>query len=224
MAMRAKRQHRRANVRRPGRPAGAGTDQRERLLDAALECYARVGIAAASLRRIAADAGATPAMIHYYFGSKEQLRDAVVEERLMPVVGLLRERLGSAGDDPRALVSGFVRGMHAAVERNPWFPSLWVREVLSDNGALRDLLVTRIAAQLPLVLAERLARAQKEGTLNAGLDPRLLVVSLVGLTLFPFAAAPIWRRVFSAGDVDGDALLRHTLALLDHGMGGCDER
>jgi hypothetical protein len=54
------------------------------------------------------------------------------------------------------------------------------------------------------------------------LDPRLLVVSLLGLTMFPFAAAPIWRRVFDAGDVDNDALLRHTLALLDHGMDGPD--
>jgi hypothetical protein len=42
----------------------------------------------------------------------------------------------------------------------------------------------------------------------------------MGLTLLPFAAAPIWRRVFVAGDVDTDKLLSHTLALLDHGIGG----
>jgi AcrR family transcriptional regulator len=208
--------------RRPGRPAAGNPDQRARLLDAALESYGKNGIAAASLRRIAADAGVTPAMVNYYFGSKEQLLGAVVDERLMPVVGILRERLEAAGDDPRALVTGFVHGMHAAVARYPWLPSLWVREVLSENGALRDLLITRISPQVPRVLAERLAGAQRNRILNADLDPRLLVVSLVGLTMFPLAAAPIWRRVFDAADIDDDALLRHTLALLDRGLGGSD--
>jgi AcrR family transcriptional regulator len=215
----------RASARRgPGRPAGGVADQRERLLDAALRSYAKTGIAAASLRRIASDAGVTPAMVHYYFGSKEQLRAAVVEERVMPVIAVLRERLDAAGNDPRALVTSFVRGVHAAVADNPWLPSLWVREVLSETGALRDLLVTRISPQVPQLLAKRLAAAQKQGDFNADLDPRLLVVSLIGLTLFPFAAAPIWRRIFAATDVDNDALLRHTLALLDHGMGGLNAR
>jgi AcrR family transcriptional regulator len=209
-----------ATPRKPGRPAGDNPDQRERLLDSALATYGKSGIAAASLREIAADAGVTPAMVNYYFGSKEQLREAVVEERLMPVVGLLRAHLESAGDDPRALVVAFVHSIHAAVARYPWLPSLWVREVLSENGALRDLIVTRISPQVPRVLAQRLADMQRNGKLNANLDPRLLVVSLLGLTMFPFAAAPIWRRAFDAEDVDSDALLRHTLALLDHGMEG----
>ncbi len=39
----------------------------------------------------------------------------------------------------------------------------------------------------------------------ADLDPRLLMVSLVGLTLFPAAGAPIWRRLFHADDLDFDS-------------------
>jgi AcrR family transcriptional regulator len=218
----APRKSRAKRRRKPGRPAGDAADQRARLLDAALGSYTTIGIAAASLRRIAADAGVTPAMVHYYFGSKEKLRDAVVEERVMPLIALLRGRLDVAGNDPRAIVTGFVHGVHEAVARNPWLPSLWVREVLSENGALRDLLVTRISPLVPQLLVRRLAAAQKRGQLNPDLDPRLLVVSLIGLTLFPFAAAPIWRRMFAAADVDNGILLRHTLALLDRGMGGSD--
>jgi AcrR family transcriptional regulator len=209
--------------RGPGRPHAAEPGQRERrerLIEAALALYGQVGIAGASLRDIAARAEVTPAMVHYYFGSKDELRDAVVEERLMPLIGALRNRLEAAGPDPRDLITTFVGGMYAAVGRFPWLPSLWVREVLCENGALRDLLVTRIAPQLPLLLAGRLADAQKQGALPADLDPRLLIVSLMGLALLPFAAAPIWRRVFPAKDVDADKLLSHTLALLDHGIGG----
>ena len=70
----------------------------------------------------------------------------------------------------------------------------------------------------------RFAAAQQRGEINPDLDPRLLMISLVGLTLFPIAGAPIWRRLFAdAGfgtdDLDLDTLRRHTLALLDGGLG-----
>lgn len=204
--------------RRPGRPSGEDAGRRGRLLDAALALYARDGVAAASLRAIAASAGVTPALVSYYFGGKDRLLNAVVEERLLPAVELLREHVAAAGEDAGALAGGFVRGVHAVVARHPWLPSLWVREVLSEGGALRDLLLTRIAPKVPRVLAERFGAARARGALNPDLDPRLLVVSLVGLALFPFAAEPVWRRLFDAADIDHAALLRHTLALLDRGL------
>jgi hypothetical protein len=46
----------------------------------------------------------------------------------------------------------------------------------------------------------------------------------MGLTMFPLAAESLWRRLFSADDIDRGALRRHTLALLDHGLGGSNAR
>jgi len=77
----------------------------------------------------------------------------------------------------------------------------------------------RAIPQLPQLLAQRFAVAQAQGRLEAGLDPRLMVVSLVGLTLFPAAGAPIWRQIFDAKDLDNDVLRTHTLTLLKHGIG-----
>jgi TetR/AcrR family transcriptional regulator len=210
--------------RRPGRPRADETNQRERLLDAAVACFAADGVAATSLRSIALKAGVTPALVNYYFGSKEQLLDAFIAERVTTAVQVLRESLLEAGEDPRALLAAFVRGIHAVVARFPWWPSLWVREVLSEKGALRDVLHNIIAPQVTQLLARALTDAQKRGAISADLDPRLLVVSLVGLTMFPLAAEHIWRRIFPAGDIDRAVLLRHTLALLDHGLGGIDAR
>jgi AcrR family transcriptional regulator len=210
--------------RRPGRPRADEANQRERLLDAAVACFAADGVAATSLRSIALKAGVTPALVHYYFGSKEQLLDAFIAERVAPIVQALRESLLEAGSDPRALLAAFVRGIHDVVARFPWWPSLWVREVLNDKGALRDVLHNVIAPQVTQLVTRTLADAQKRGAISADLDARLLVVSLVGLTLFPLAAEHIWRRLFAAGDIDRTVLMRHTLALLDHGVGGIDAR
>ena len=50
------------------------------------------------------------------------------------------------------------------------------------------------------------------------LEPRLLMVSLIGLTVFPLAAQPIWRAIYPAEDITADVLRRHVLALLLRGL------
>ena len=192
--------------------------QRQRLLDAAVASYARDGIAGSSSRAIATAAGVTPALLHYYFGGKEALLEAVIEERLLPVMQTLREPLLQAGDDPRALIRGFVRAVIATAMAHPWLPQLWVREVLHEGGGLRRLMFDRIGPLLPRAMAQRFAQMQSQGRLNPRLDPRLLVPSLIGQTMFMAASAPIWRGVFDAGDVDADALCEHVLALLEYGL------
>jgi TetR/AcrR family transcriptional regulator len=214
----------RRESRRRGRPRADDTNQRERLLDAAIACFAADGVAATSQRNIALKAGVTPALLNYYFGSKEKLLEAFGAERVQPVVAMLREALVAAGNEPQAVVAAFVRGIHAVVDRYPWWPGLWVREVLAERGALREMLMQQISPQIAQLLAKTLAGARARGTLAADIDPRLLVVSLIGLTLFPLAAESIWRRIFAADDVDRAALLRHTLALLDQGLGGSHAR
>jgi AcrR family transcriptional regulator len=193
-------------------------DLRGRLMDAALACFVRKGIAATSLRDIATEAGVTPALLHYYFGDKEQLQAEVIAQKIIPIFLALREPLLQAGDDIAALIAGFVGGIGRIVAEHPWLPPLWVREVLCEGGALREVLFERLIPELPQLLTKRFAAAQAAGMLNPDLDPRLLVVSLIGLTMFPAASAPIWRRMFAAGDLDADALARHTIALLDHGV------
>ena len=213
-----KRSPAKGRKRAPGRPLADAPDQRAVALDAALACFVRQGIAATSLRDIAREAGVTPALLHYYFGDRQQLLDAVVAERVMPAFLSVRERLAQAGDDVADIVAAFVCGVTDAIARHPWWPQLWVREVLCEGGALRDLLVQRIAPDIARLLAGRFAAAQAAGRLNADLDPRLLLPTLVGLTMFPAAGAPIWRQVFDADDLGLEDVRGHALALLDRGL------
>ncbi|MGV8930962.1 MAG: TetR/AcrR family transcriptional regulator [Luteimonas sp.] len=204
--------------RTPGRPSGDSAGLRERLLDAAITCFVRHGIASTSLRAIAEEAGVTPALLHYYYGDKAQLQEAMIQERMLPTFAIVRETVQSAGDDVAATVAAFVCGLTEAMRQHPWWPQLWVREVLCEGGALRDLLTTRIAPELARTIAARFSAAQQRGELNPDLDPRLLMTSLIGLTLFPVAGAPIWRRIFDADDLGLDDVRTHAIALLDRGL------
>ncbi|MGL6159557.1 TetR/AcrR family transcriptional regulator [Microbulbifer sp.] len=206
-----------ANKRPPGRPGRDSAELRPALIDAALACYAREGVGATSLKAIASEAGVTPALLHYYFGNREQLRQAVIEDRIMPLMYRVQEKLVSASGDVAALINAFISAMDEVVAENPWWPPLWVREVLCEGGALRGLMIDRLKEVARLFTA-RFAAAQGEGELNADLDPRLLLVSLIGLTLFPVAGAPIWRQLQDADDITGEDMQRHTLALLQRGL------
>ncbi|MEV1287602.1 TetR family transcriptional regulator [Micromonospora sp. NPDC049679] len=65
--------------RRPGNP-----DTREAILAAAREAFAERGFDAASIRAIAAGAGVDPALVHHYFGTKDQLFLAAMNSPIDP--------------------------------------------------------------------------------------------------------------------------------------------
>lgn len=65
-----------------GRPAkSTGIDMRQAILDAAEGLFARHGFYGVTTRQVAAEAGVDTALIHYYFGAKRELFDAVFLRR-----------------------------------------------------------------------------------------------------------------------------------------------
>src|SRR5688572_24158163 len=136
-----------ARPRRAGRPRGeaAGRDLRAALLDAARDEFAAHGVAATSLRRVADVAQVTPALAHYYFRGKAGMLEAVLDDRVEPLVRGLGAAVVAAGPDPRPALTAFVRQYVATAAANPWLPQLIVREVLNSEGALREAFPRRFA-------------------------------------------------------------------------------
>jgi AcrR family transcriptional regulator len=174
--------------RRPGRPPRrkSAPDPREALLDSAGRLLAARGLDALSLRAIASAAGVTPAMVHYYFGDKRGLTDALLERALARVL----ERLAGARgiDDLPATVA-------RAFGDHPWIPPLLVREVFAEGGGYRqrfiDTYASKVAQLVPTLLQGEIAA----GRLRSDLDPRLAFISLLGMLAFPFVARPVVEPV-----------------------------
>ncbi|AIR99766.1 TetR/AcrR family transcriptional regulator [Streptomyces glaucescens] len=79
-----------ATARRRGRPrrteSGAPGDTRDRILAAAREQFSEHGYEKTSVRGIAKAAGVDPALVHHYFGTKEQVFQAAVETVFAPAL------------------------------------------------------------------------------------------------------------------------------------------
>jgi AcrR family transcriptional regulator len=107
------------------------TDTKERILDAAERLIGEQGYAATSLRQIIAEAGVNLAAVHYHFGSKEDLLDAVVVRKVTPVnearIAWLERVEADAGSGPleveKVLESFFLPTAEVA-NRNPGFVRL----------------------------------------------------------------------------------------------------
>ncbi|MCW2686553.1 MAG: TetR/AcrR family transcriptional regulator [Mycobacterium sp.] len=78
--------------KRPGRPSGS-SDRRDRILASARELFARNGIDKTSVRAVAAGADVDAALVHHYFGTKQQLFAAAIHIPIDPmqVIGPMRE-------------------------------------------------------------------------------------------------------------------------------------
>jgi len=191
----------------------------EHLLTTATRLFAERGIAATTVAQIAAEAGVTSALVHYYFTNREHLLDAVVERRLAPAAEFVwRPAAEDAAADPFALVEAFVARLFDVTERMPWLPPLWLREIVNEGGLLRERMLRRIPFDNITRFGARVSQAQHDGTVNQDLEALLLFSSILALVMLPLATAKIWQSARGLPVIERAALRRHVSALLIRGM------
>ncbi len=166
------------------RPAG---DSREKILNAARDLFGEKGVDATSIRAIARQAGVNLGMIHYFFQTKDNLVDAVLE-RYFKNVGAALESV-PADADPRQRLAAAITGIVKYLQNNQQVVRIVIREY--SVGSLR---LQRIAQQymgpnfgrLALIVAEGIGRGQFKA-----LDVRFLAMVTLGMMIHPFMASPL---------------------------------
>lgn len=202
---------------RRGRPAAADTgDSRGDILTAAEALFAEHGFAATSMRSIADRVGVTPAMIHYYFGSKMELFQAVVEQALAPLAAAIAN-LRSGSKTMLEQFPGLV--MRLAAER-PQLPALLMREVFLPGGKLQGHFAVNLAPRLGGALPGLLATEQEAGRISDDFDPRVTALLVLAMCVFPFVARPLAEKALGVRyDAAGvDHLEEHVTMLLKRGL------
>jgi AcrR family transcriptional regulator len=171
------------------------TPTRAALIESAGEVFAEVGFEAASIRSICARAGANIAAVHYHFGTKAALYEAVCDQ-LFPALPLQekpkqRPRSRSAG--ARGVVEALVETLFSQDET--WRTRIVRRELMAPTPA-----VTRVIAR---AMAPRWARLEKalgqiEPTLSLR-ERRCQLAALIGELLFLRDARPLLEAMHGRG-------------------------
>ncbi|MGH0037153.1 MAG: TetR/AcrR family transcriptional regulator [Myxococcota bacterium] len=209
----------------------AASDTRERLLDVAEQLFAERGISGTSLRELTGAADVNLAAVHYHFGSKEGLLDAVVERRASPIN---RERVA-------ALDAFEARDTPPSVEELLWaMCAPGVRELREgpESGQLLQRLIARIDAQPPEVVESLYRKHFGEvgrrfiQALQAALPAlpketvaeryRLCIGCLTWVFSGNFALDVIPGH--PSGLVDDESKMRHSIAFLSGGLRAPDPK
>jgi AcrR family transcriptional regulator len=202
-----------------GRPSAENAeDVRKKLLDAARELFPRYGYRGVSSRQIGAAAGVNFAMIRYYFGGKPGL----YREMLQGVMQPARKTLDAMSEPhPPQQLTHVLENITRSWAANPWVAGFVVREVLAPDGPMRAMFLREFPERLAPVVERMVAGEIAAGKLRADLDPRMLVLSIVSLAVFPFLTLPLTTRVFGVRNDEEfvGRFLRHTADLLARGVG-----
>ena len=177
------------------RPGVSGT--REAILGAARRAFAEHGYQHATIRGVADLAGVDPALVHHYFGTKQELFVAAVQLPVNPVeqlMAVLDEDPGQAG---RRMVETFLSVWDHAATQNPLLAL--IRSAVGDEHAaamLREFIAEEVLGQI----------AHRLGSADARLRATLVGSQIIGLAMAryivkvePLASTPPTQVVAAVG-------------------------
>jgi len=176
------------------RPDARSTDTRQRLLDAALEVFAKVGFRQATIQRICRRAGANIAAAHYHFGDKQRLYAAVFEDaerRAEAEQPPARTPTGSPQERLRVHVTSFLRRL-LDPGQPAWLAQLLAHELIDPTPALDRLVRRRMRAthaQIASIVRELAPAAPPDAV-------RFATLSVVAQCVFYRNSAAVVTRLY----------------------------
>jgi len=195
-----------------GRPKAKNPETARRILAAAEQIFAQRGLAGARTEGIAGAAHANKAMLYYYYGDKQGLYHAVIEN-LFSQLRRSIETSRPANGSPRGHLLAYVNGYFDFVSTHPNYPRIVQREVMQSGPQLHWIVQKYFRP-----FHKRLSRAIEQG-IAAGeiqpVDPNNTVFSIIAITVFYFAAAPVLSKVLGHDALRPQAVAARKRAILD---------
>ena len=169
---------------------------RAAILAAAVEEFAAHGLGGARVDRIAARAGANKRMLYYYFGDKDGLFLAALEDRYAHIrtaeAALELEHL-----DPRKALKRLVEFTWSYLLEHPEFMALLNSENLHLGRHVgQSRRVRGMHSPLVEMLREILERGEREGLFRRGVDPVQLYISIAAEGYFYLSNRHTLSRIF----------------------------
>jgi len=187
-------------------------ETRDRILAAADRVFIRKGTASGRTQEIADEAGVNKALVHYYFGTKAALADAIFAQAL----GTLAPRIfGILADPNRSIeqkVPAIVKEQIDFHSAHPYLAGYMVAELHAHPERIARMMTAH--GRVPLdVLRRQLQEGARAGKLRP-IAPEQFVASMMGLLLFPFAIRPALCELLGFDSERWEAFLKERRRML----------
>jgi TetR/AcrR family transcriptional regulator len=190
----------------------------QRILCAAEEIFAERGLAGARTGAIARAARVNPALLYYYFQSKEELHGYTLNVLFQQLRAQVSEALEQAGS-PRERLLRYVNTYFDFMAKHPNYPRLFQRQLIGGGPSLSGMVNEYFRP-----LHRRLTATIREG-ISGGefrrVDPEHTVLSVIAMTVFYFSAAPVLAELWKCDPLTPQRIAARRRAILDfmeHGL------
>ena len=196
-----------------------GDDVRDRILEAALECFGAFGFEGTSTRAVAERADVTHTLVLYHFGSKDQLWIATMERALAPYMAELRAEIeANAEQSARAALAKFIEKFVRMSARIPQVHRILTMESNQDTERLNWIIEQHLRGHFTMV-KELIRRGQMEGSVRE-CDPARLYYHILGAAGTPFTIATEYkvltgRNVFAETEILRNLAFIYELVFID---------
>ncbi|MEN3334239.1 MAG: TetR/AcrR family transcriptional regulator [Blastocatellia bacterium] len=206
------------------RPKTDDPQARAKIMAAAERLFAEHGFAGVGIRQIAAAAGVNGAMIHYYFGNKESLYRAIIENAAATVRGLIAEAISGATSLEERLTR-FVKAYAGYLFGHPHLARILSREMLAGGKYILEI-IPKYATTNYGMLREAMAEGIRAGELR-NIDIDLAPISLIGMIIVfqlirPLIALGLGKIQFDERFIE--RLAAHTVDLFLNGAASPDQQ
>jgi AcrR family transcriptional regulator len=172
------------------------TETEEKIIASAEKLFYQKGKAGTSMQDIADDAGINRTLLNYYFRSKDQLFEAVFRKAMGAFVPELAVMM-STDISFEEYVPAMVEKIIDTMLENPQIP-IFVLQELSSNPERMPQIIKEMGID-PAKAMEIMGGGGVVPPL-ADMDPRQIILNLMSLCIFPFAAKPVVLDILYNGD------------------------
>ncbi len=192
----------------------AENDCRTTLIAAATPLFAERGFNGVSVREIAGVACVNVSMISYYFGGKEGLYAAVLNEQFAVFKGVAEIALLKA--DPLKKFELYVRGTVARYRRNPYLLRFYTSELTNPTPCFATIVKPAIQGVVK-TLQEFFTDGLSHHEFREGLDPTDTALALAGMINFYFLVEPATGELVDHSPRRDEELIRHIMDIFANG-------
>ena len=163
----------------------------QQILAAAEQELLTRGYDGARTTSIAQAAGVTHAMLHYYFRTKEQLFERIVDEKFETMSHSMFAIMGDPSLPIVERIKGGIEAHFDFVAQNPLLPRFVINEIISRPERY-DVLYKRVGAIIDNVyrgLQSEIDRSAERGEIER-VDIKMLFISIMSLNIYTFLAYP----------------------------------
>ncbi|MFK7770814.1 MAG: TetR/AcrR family transcriptional regulator [Saprospiraceae bacterium] len=179
----------------------------QEILEIARKHFVRKGFAGARMQEIADEAGINKAMLHYYFRSKDKLYHEIIKQTLNFMIPKLANAISQEGnfwEKIERLINTYID----TLTEHPDIPFFIIAELSQKRERFIEELKNK-SSHFPAAqkFVMEMMNEMAQGNIKE-FPPIHLFLNIVGMTVFPFMAKPVFQTIFEVSEKDFEQLMQ----------------